>query len=199
MSEYSVTCLAKLIDNFNKIPGIGKKTAKRMAYSILKMSNNQVNEFADSIIKAKQTIRYCKICCNFTDKEVCSICSDNNRDKSIICVVEDPKDVEAFEKSKEYDFTYHVLHGTISPLNGVGPDQLCIKELVRRIKEDVDEIIMACNPTVEGEATSMYISKIIKTFGVKVTRLAYGIPMGANLEYADEITLYRAIQGRGQI
>ncbi len=174
MSKYSVTCLAKLIDNFNKIPGIGKKTAKRMAYSILKMSNNQVNEFADSIIKAKQTIRYCKICCNFTDKEVCSICSDNNRDKSIICVVEDPKDVEAFEKSKEYDFTYHVLHGTISPLNGVGPDQLCIKELVRRIKENVDEIIMACNPTVEGEATSMYISKIIKTFGVKVTRLAYG-------------------------
>ncbi len=199
MSKYSVTCLAKLIDNFNKIPGIGKKTAKRMAYSILKMSNNQVNEFADSIIKAKQTIRYCKICCNFTDKEVCSICSDNNRDKSIICVVEDPKDVEAFEKSKEYDFTYHVLHGTISPLNGVGPDQLCIKELVRRIKENVDEIIMACNPTVEGEATSMYISKIIKTFGVKVTRLAYGIPIGANLEYADEITLYRAIQGRGQI
>lgn len=199
MSEYSVTCLAKLIDNFNKIPGIGKKTAKRMAYSILKMSNNQVSEFADSIIKAKQTIRYCKICCNFTDKEVCSICSDNNRDKSTICVVEDPKDVEAFEKNKEYDFTYHVLHGTISPLNGIGPDQLCIKELIRRIKENVDEIIMACNPTVEGEATSMYISKIIKPLGAKVTRLAYGIPMGANLEYADEVTLYRAIQGRGQI
>ena len=199
MSEYNVACLAKLIDNFNKIPGIGKKTAKRMAYSILKMPNNQVSEFANSIIKAKQTIRYCKICCNFTDKEVCSICSDNNRDKSIICVVEDPKDVETFEKSKEYSFTYHVLHGTISPLNGIGPDQLCIKELVRRIKDNVDEIIMACNPTVEGEATSMYISKIIKTFGVKVTRIAYGIPMGANLEYADEITLYRAIQGRGQI
>ena len=196
MSEYSITCLAKLINNFNKIPGIGKKTAKRMAYSILKMSNSQVNEFADSIIKAKQTIKYCKICCNFTDKEVCSICRDGSRDKSIICVVEDPKDVEAFEKSNEYNFTYHVLHGTISPLNGVGPDQLCIKELIRRIKDNVDEIIMACNPTVEGEATSMYISKIIKTFGVKVTRLAYGIPMGANLEYADEITLYRAIQGR---
>ena len=199
MSEYSITCLAKLINNFNKIPGIGKKTAKRMAYSILKMSNSQVNEFADSIIKAKQTIKYCKICCNFTDKEVCSICRDGSRDKSIICVVEDPKDVEAFEKSNEYNFTYHVLHGTISPLNGVGPDQLCIKELIRRIKDNVDEIIMACNPTVEGEATSMYISKIIKTFGVKVTRLAYGIPMGANLEYADEITLYRAIQGRGLI
>ena len=199
MSEYSITCLAKLINNFNKIPGIGKKTAKRMAYSILKMSNSQVNEFADSIIKAKQTIKYCKICCNFTDKEVCSICRDGSRDKSIICVVEDPKDVEAFEKSNEYNFTYHVLHGTISPLNGVGPDQLCIKELIRRIKDNVDEIIMACNPTVEGEATSMYISKIIKTFGVKVTRLAYGIPMGANLEYADEITLHRAIQGRGLI
>ena len=199
MSEYSITCLAKLINNFNKIPGIGKKTAKRMAYSILKMSNSQVNEFADSIIKAKQTIKYCKICCNFTDKEVCSICRDGSRDKSIICVVEDPKDVEAFEKSNEYNFTYHVLHGTISPLNGVGPDQLCIKELIRRIKDNVDETIMACNPTVEGEATSMYISKIIKTFGVKVTRLAYGIPMGANLEYADEITLYRAIQGRGLI
>ena len=199
MPEYSVSCLAKLIDNFNRIPGIGKKTAKRMAYSILKMPNAQAEEFADSIIKAKQTVRYCKICCNFTDREVCSICEDESRDKSTICVVEDPKDVEAFEKSKEYDFTYHVLHGTISPLNGIGPDQLCIKELIRRIKENVSEIIMACNPTVEGEATSMYISKIIKPFGVKVTRLAYGIPMGASLEYADDLTLYRAIQGRGQI
>ncbi|MDR1627378.1 MAG: recombination mediator RecR [Oscillospiraceae bacterium] len=199
MPEYSVSSLAKLIDNFNKISGISRKTAKRIAYSILKMSNHQVDEFAESIIKTKQTIRYCKICCNFTDKEVCSICSDNARNKGIICVVEDPKDVEAFEKSKEYNFTYHVLHGTISPLNGVGPDQLCIKELIHRIKENAKEIIMACNPTVEGEATSMYIYKIIKPFGVKVTRLAYGIPIGANLEYADEATLYRAIQGRGQI
>jgi recombination protein RecR len=199
MPEYSVSCLAKLIDNFNRISGIGKKTAKRMAYSVLKMSNNQVNEFAESIIKAKQTIRYCKICCNFTDKEVCSICSDNRRNKNIVCVVEDPKDVEAFEKSKECDFTYHVLHGTISPLNGVGPDQLFIKELTHRINENVEEIIMACNPTVEGEATSIYISKVIKPFGVKVTRIAYGIPMGANLEYTDEVTLCRAIQGRGQI
>ena len=199
MSEYSVTCLARLIDNFNKIPGIGRKTAKRMAYSILKMSNSQVEEFADAITNAKQTIRYCKICCNFTDKEICSVCSDNNRNKNVICVVEEPKDVETFEKSQEYDFTYHVLHGTISPLNGIGPDQLCIKELIHRIKENVEEIIMACNPTVEGEATSMYLSKIIKPFGVKITRLAYGIPMGANLEYADDVTLYRAIQGRCQI
>ena len=200
MREYNINALTRLAENFGNMPGVGKKTAHRLAYSILKMSDAQAKEFASAILEAKRDIHYCKICCNFTDKDICSICSDEKRDKTIICVVEDPKDVEAFERTKEFSSLYHVLHGVISPLNGIGPDQICIKQLLSRVNSGkVSEVIMACNPTVEGEATAMYISKILKPFDVKVTRLAYGVPVGASLEYADEITLTRALQGRSEI
>lgn len=200
MREYNITPLTRLAENFGKLPGIGKKTAYRLAYSVLKMSDAETENFASSILDAKKKIHYCKECCNFTDKEVCSICENPKRDRSIICVVEDPKDVEAFERTKEFTSIYHVLHGVISPLNGVGPEQICIKELLARVKDgNVKEVIMASNPTVEGEATAMYVSKILKPFEVKVTRLAYGVPVGASLEYADEVTLTRALQGRSEI
>ena len=174
-----------LAEQFERLPGIGKKTAYRLAYHVL---------------NAKDKIRYCKVCCNLTDKEICPICSSETRDKSIICVVEDPQDVMALERTEEFNALYHVLHGTISPLNGIGPSDIKIKELLKRINEgNVKEVIMATNPTVEGEATSMYISKLLKPLGVKVTRLAYGIPVGGDLEYADEITLWRSIEGRSEI
>lgn len=202
MSEYKIAPLIKLAEHFERLPGIGRKTAQRLAYSVLNMTEDQAKDFANSLIKVRNEIHYCKICCNFTDKEICSICSDESRDRTIICVVEDPRDVTAFERSCEFKALYHVIHGTISPLNGIGPDQLCIRQLVSRVGGSaggVDEVIMAANPTVEGEATSMYISKLLKPLGVKVTRLAYGIPVGATLEYTDEVTLVRALQGRGEI
>lgn len=200
MKGNNIASLSRLAEYFGKMPGIGKKTAYRLAYSVIRMPNNQAEEFAAAILEARKSISYCKKCCNFTDKEICSICEDQNRDKTVICVVEDPKDVEAFERTKEFTSLYHVLHGAISPLNGIGPDQLCIKELLSRVSDgSVCEVIMASNPTVEGEATSMYISKLLKPFGVKVTRLAYGVPVGASLEYADEVTLTRALQGRSEI
>lgn len=200
MSNYNVAPLSRLIEHFERLPGIGRKTAQRLAYYVLKMPDEQAEDFSKAIISAKNDIHYCKQCCNFTDKELCPICSDKNRDNSVICVVESPRDVVAFERTKEFNGVYHILHGTISPLNGVGPEQICIKELLNRLKDNsVKEVIMAANPTVEGEATAIYISKLIHPFGVKVTRLAYGVPVGATLEYADEVTLSRALEGRSEI
>lgn len=197
--SYHVVPLTKLVEQFERLPGIGKKSAQRLAFYILSLSKEQGREFADAILEAQQKIKRCKVCQSYTDGDLCSVCSDASRDNSTICVVEDPRDIVAFERTREYRGTYHVLHGLISPMEGIGPDQLCIKELLVRAKDDaVCEIIMATNPTVEGEATAMYLSKLLKPFGKKVTRLAYGIPVGGNLEYADEVTLYRALEGRSE-
>lgn len=200
MEKYYLPPLEKLTEHFEKLPNIGRKTAGRLAYSVLKMPQEKAQEFANAILDAKKSICYCKKCCNFTDKEICDICTDNSRDKSIICVVEESRDVSAIERTQEFHSLYHVLHGVISPLNGIGPDEISIKELLNRIKsEKIKEVIMATNPTVEGEATAMYVSKLLKPLGIKVTRLAYGVPVGASLEYADEITLSRALSGRSEI
>ena len=200
MPSYNVAPLSRLIEQFERLPGIGHKSAQRLAYHVLSLSKEGAENFANSILEAHEKIHYCKICCNLTDQELCPICRSESRDKSVICVVEDPRDVIALERTHEFHATYHVLHGAISPLNGIGPDQLCIKELLARVNGDtVKEVIMATNPTVEGEATAMYIARLRKPLGVKVTRLAYGIPVGGDLEYADEVTLSRAIEGRSEI
>ncbi|MGN1457863.1 MAG: recombination mediator RecR [Acutalibacteraceae bacterium] len=200
MAEYNVVPLSRLIEQFERLPGIGHKSATRLAYYVLSMPQSEAQKFADAVLDAHKKIHYCKVCCNLTDSEICSICNDDRRDKSIICVVEDPRDVMALEKTREFNATYHVLHGVISPLNGITPDMIKIKELLARLNNEVvKEVIMATNATVEGEATAMYISKLIKPLGIKVTRLAYGIPVGGDLEYADEVTLSRAIQGRCEI
>ena len=200
MSSYYVAPLAKLEEKFEQLPGIGHKTAQRLAYYVLGLSKEDAEDFSRAILEAHEKIHYCKICCNLTDQELCPVCRSNDRDKSIICVVEDPRYVFALERTNEFHATYHVLHGAISPLSGVGPDQLCIKELLERVKDpSVKEVIMATNPTVEGEATAMYLSRLLKPLGIKVTRLAYGIPVGGDLEYADEVTLTRAIEGRSEI
>ncbi len=192
--------LENLIDKFASLPSVGRKSAQRLAFRILDMDKDEVNSFIDAINNARSSVHRCKICCNFTDDDVCSICSSKERDKSIICVVEDPRDVIAFEKTHEFAGLYHVLHGVISPMNDISPEDICIKELIARLGDgSVKEVIMATDPTVEGEATSMYISKLIKPLGIKVTRLAYGIPVGAELEFADEFTLIRAIEGRKDI
>lgn len=197
---YKVAPLEKLVDQFERLPGIGKKTAGRLAYHILSKSEAEAKAFAQAILEAKEKIHYCSCCQNLTDLEICPICSDSSRDKSVICVVEDPKDVLAFERTREYNGLYHVLHGAISPLDGIGPDNLRIKELMARLSNsEIKEIIMATNPTVEGEATASYLSRIIRPMGIKITRLAYGIPVGGDLEYADEITLSRALEGRNEI
>ena len=197
---YNVVPLIKLIEQFERLPGIGHKTAQRLAFFVLNMTKEDAKNFSASILEAHEKIKYCKICQNLTENEICHICSDKSRDQSIICVVEHAKDVVAFERPKEFFGLYHILHGLISPMEGIGPDQLKIKELLLRLKDGkVNEIIMACNPTVEGEATSMYISRLLKPMGIKVTRLAYGIPVGGDLEYADEITLMRALEGRNEL
>ena len=200
MSSYHVAPLARLVEQFERLPGIGHKTAQRLAYYVLGTSKEDAEEFSKAILEAHEKIHYCKICCNLTDQELCPVCRNAERDRSIICVVEDPRDVMALERTNEFKATYHVLHGAISPLSGVGPDQLCIKELLARVgDQEVKEVIMATNPTVEGEATAMYLSRLLKPLGVKVTRLAYGIPVGGDLEYADEVTLSRAIEGRSEL
>ena len=200
MGSYQIPPLARLIEQFNSLPTIGYKSAQRLAYHILNMSDDEVKAFSNAILEAHEKIHYCKICCNLTDQELCPICRSESRDKSVICVVEDPRDVVALERTNEFHATYHVLHGAISPLNGIGPDQLCIKELLARVQNpEVKEVIMATNPTVEGEATAMYLSRLLKPLGVRVTRLAYGIPVGGDLEYADEMTLSRAIEGRSEL
>lgn len=198
--EYNVLPLTRLVEQFERLPGIGRKTAQRLAFFVLSLPKEEAQKFADAIVEAHEKIKRCKVCQNLTDSEMCSICSDETRDRSTICVVEDPRDVIAFERTREYRGLYHVLHGLISPMDGIGPDQIYVKELLARLGDDtVREVIMATNPTVEGEATAMYLSRILKPLGVKVTRLAYGIPVGGNLEYADEVTLYRALEGRNEI
>jgi recombination protein RecR len=200
MSGYQIAPLSRLIEQFERLPGIGYKSAERLAYHILSLSNEEVKKFSDAVLEAHEKIHTCKICCNLTDQEICPICSNEARNHSLICVVENPRDVIAMERTHEYNGTYHVLHGVISPLNGIGPDQLHIKELLGRVnKGSVQEVIMATNPTVEGEATAMYLSRLLKPLGVKVTRLAYGIPVGGDLEYADEVTLSRALEGRSEL
>ena len=197
---YRVAALDNLIEQWERLPGIGHKTAVRLAFSILSMSEEQSNRFVEAIVNAKKNIHECEICCNLTDGEHCSVCAASNRDESVICVVEEPQDVLAFERMREFHGVYHVLHGTISPMNGIGPDQLRIKQLLARVANtDVTEVIMATNPTVEGEATAMYLSKLLKPFEIKVTRLAYGIPVGGDLEYADEVTLSRSFEGRSEL
>ena len=200
MAGYQVAPLERLIEQFARLPGIGKKTAQRLAFFVLDLPTDQATAFADAIVEAKAKIRLCNCCQNLTDSDICHICSSPSRDPSVICVVEDPKDVLAFEKTREYNGLYHVLHGVISPMDGVGPEQLKVKELVTRVgTTDVEEVIMATNPNVEGEATAMYLSRLLKPLGVKVTRLAYGIPVGGELEYADEVTLSRALEGRNTL
>lgn len=186
-----------LIEQFQHLPGIGRKTAQRLAFFVLSLPTEEAEAFANAVIDAKKSVKFCKTCQNLTDSEQCQICADESRDKTSICVVADPKDVIAIEKTREYRGLYHVLHGCISPMNSVGPDDIRVKELLERVAaEDIKEIIMATNPDTEGEATAMYISRLLKPFGVRVTRLAYGIPVGGHLEYADEITLMRALEGR---
>lgn len=200
MADLNALPLVVLAENFAKLPGIGMKTAQRLAYFVMSMSDAEAREFANAIITAHETVHECGVCCNLTDMESCPICSDSRRDASLICVVESPKDITAFERTKEYHGVYHVLHGLISPIDNVMPDNLRIKELLARVKDDsVKEVIMATNPTVEGEATAMYISRILKPLGIKVTRLAFGLPVGGVLEYADEITLFKALENRNEI
>lgn len=196
MAEY-IESLSRLAEQFGRLDGVGKKNAMKMAFSVLDMTAEDAETFAKAIIEAKERIHLCPICQNITDRDVCPICTDLTRDRKTVCVVSDPRVVISMEKVREYKGIYHVLHGVISPMNGITPDKLKIKELLERVdREDIEEVIVATNPTVEGEATAMYVSRLLKPLGVKVTRLAYGVPMGSDLEYADEITLYRAIEGR---
>lgn len=196
MAEY-ILPLEKLIEQFQRLPGIGKKTAVRLAFSVLDFTNEEAQAFANAVIGAKSQIKYCSVCQNISDGDICPVCADEKRDRSVICVVEDAKAVLSLEKVKEFGGVYHVLHGVISPMAQIGPDKLRIRELMARLADDtVKEIIIATNPTVEGEATAMYLTKLIKPLGIKVSRLAYGIPVGGDLEYADEVTLMRALEGR---
>lgn len=196
MAGYNVAPLARLIEQFERMPGIGHKSAQRLAFHVLNMSKAEAESFAKAITEAHDKIHQCKLCCNLAEDELCPVCRNPARDRSTICVVEDTRDVLAIERTHEYNGVYHVLHGAISPMNGISPDQLTIKELVARMDDNVEEVIMATNPTAEGETTAMYISRLLKPLGVKVSRLAYGVPVGASLEYADEFTLLRAIEGR---
>ncbi len=199
MSYYSPS-IERLIENFERLPSIGHKTATRLAFYMLNQNTEGVNEFINSIVEAKKNLKYCSQCFNITDTDPCPICSSPKRDSSTICVVEDVKDIAAMEKTHEFKGVYHVLHGSISPMNGIGPEDIKIKELLERINNtDIKEIIIATNPRVEGEATAIYLSKLIKPLGIKVTRIAHGIPVGGDLEYTDEITLSKALEGRREI
>ena len=197
MAGYNVATLAKLIEQFERMPGIGHKTAQRLAFYVLNLTKQQAEEFSATILSAHEKIKQCTCCCNLAEDELCPICKNEGRDKSVICVVEDPRDVFAFERTHEFEGTYHVLHGVISPMNGISPEDITIKELLARMGDGtVQEVIMATNPTVEGEATAMYISRLLKPMGITVSRLAYGVPVGADLEYADVVTLTKALEGR---
>ena len=198
--SYEIAPLQKLIEQFARLPGIGKKTAMRLAFFVLSRTEEEAKAFANAIIDAEQSVHYCRVCQNITDKDVCDICSDVRRDNSVICVVESERDIPSFERTGEYHGLYHVLHGALSPLDGINPEDLKIKELISRLGDGtVKEVIMATNPTVEGEATASYISRFIKPMGIKITRLAYGIAVGSDLEYADEISLSHALEGRKEI
>lgn len=198
--EYFPAALEKLVEQFARLPGIGGKSAQRLAFHVLSLSDEEAKEFADAILDAKRTVTCCPVCRNLTDGGVCSICASSKRDGSVICVVADPRDVVAIERAREFNGHYHVLHGVISPMNHVGPDDLEIKSLVERVsKGGIEEVIMATNPDTEGEATAMYIARLLRPFDVRVTRLAYGIPVGGHLEFADDATLMRALEGRRDI
>lgn len=198
--SYFPPSLENLIDKFAMLPGIGKKTAQRLAFYVMDLPEGEAEDFATAVIDARQKVNFCVKCQNLTDQEICPICESSRRDGSVICVVSDPKDVIAMERAREFSGHYHVLHGVLSPMNRIGPDDLKIKELVARIGEgNVREVIMATNPDTEGDTTAVYISRLLKPFGVKVTRLAYGVPVGASLEYADDSTLLRALEGRQEM
>ncbi len=199
MKQYPKS-LGKMINEFGKLPGVGEKLAQRLAFHVLSLSDGEAEALADSILQAKHSIKYCSICGNLTEQDPCDICRDESRGEEVICVVESPKDVLAMERTKEFNGRYHVLHGTISPIQGIGPDDINLKSLVVRLQgSPVQELIVATNPTIEGEATAMYIARLIKPSGIKVTRIANGIPIGGDLEYADNLTLIRALEGRREI
>ncbi len=198
MSIYGES-VTKLIEQFEKLPGIGHKSAQRMAFSVLGGTEQEAEEFAEAILHARKELRYCKICQNMSDRDVCDICSNPARDNGKICVVEEPRDVVAMERAKAFTGRYHVLHGCMSPINGIGPDDIRIKELLARIDGTVTEVITATDPDVEGEATAMYIARLIKPLGVKVTRIAHGVPVGGDLEYVDEVTIARALENRKEL
>ncbi len=192
--------ISKLIEGFMRLPGIGPKTAQRLAFFVLSMEEEDVIDLAKALVHAKRDLHACPICNNITDREQCFVCSDKRRDQSVICVVQDPRDLIAMERTREYNGLYHVLGGAISPIEGIGPDELTIPALLRRLKnEEVQELILATNPNIEGEATAMYLSKLIHPFGIKVTRIAHGLPVGGDLEYADEVTLTKALEGRQEV
>lgn len=192
--------ISKLIDSFMKLPGIGPKTAVRLAFFVIDMEDDDVVEFSKALVGAKRELNYCEICGHITDQKACSICQDQHRDESIVCVVEDSKDVIAMEKMREFNGKYHVLHGSISPMDGLGPEDINIASLIQRLKDnDVKEIILATNPNIEGEATAMYISRLVKPSGIKATRIAHGLPVGGDLEYADEVTLAKSLEGRREL
>lgn len=198
--RYFPAALERLTEQFAKLPGIGGKTAQRLAFHLLSLPQEETQEFADAILEAKKTVHLCPRCQNLTDRDLCPICDDPTRDQGLICVVADPKDVVAMERAREFSGVYHVLHGVLSPLNHVGPDDIRVRELLARVGQGgVREVIMATNPDTEGEATAMYISRLLRPMEVRVTRLAYGIPVGSQLEYADEVTLLRALEGRRDI
>ena len=198
--RYNLAALQNLVDQFERMQGIGHKTAQRMAFYVLGLSDEETRAFTDAITEAHTKIHQCKICCNLAEEELCPICKNPARDKSVVCVVEDPRDVAAMERGREFNGKYHVLHGVISPMNHVGPDDIAIKPLLERVAQGgVEEVIMATNPDTEGEATAMYIARLLKPFEVKVTRLAYGIPVGGHLEFADDATLMRALEGRREL
>ena len=200
MSESNALPLVLLTEQFAKLPGIGMKSAQKLAYHVMSMPQQEAQAFADAIANIHSRVHLCKRCQNFTDKELCPVCANGKRDHSLVCVVESPKDISAFEGSREFNGVYHVLHGLLSPMENIGPQDLKITELLKRIEpEGITEVIMATNPTVEGESTAMYISKLLKPLGVKVTRLAFGLPIGGQLEYADEITLFKALENRNEI
>ncbi|HBV52461.1 MAG TPA: recombination protein RecR [Clostridiales bacterium] len=191
--------VTKLIEQFEKLPGIGRKSAQRMAFYLLGRTEQEAEEFAEAIKTARRELRYCKVCQNIADREICDICANPTRSNGKICVVEDPRDVMAMERSKVFTGRYHVLHGVLSPVNDVGPDEIRIKELLARIDDSVKEVILATNPNVEGEATAMYIARLIKPLGVTVTRIAHGVPVGGDLEYVDEVTIARALENRKEL
>ncbi|MFK7694838.1 recombination mediator RecR [Paenibacillus sp. HJGM_3] len=192
--------IAKLIDAFSRLPGVGPKTAGRLAFHVLRMKEEDVLDFAKALVSVKRNLHYCSVCCNITDVDPCRICSDRSRDASVICVVQEPKDLVALERTKEFHGYYHVLHGAISPMEGIGPDDIRMAELLRRLGDDqVQELILATNPNLEGEATAMYLSRLVKSFGLKVTRIAHGLPVGGDLEYADEVTLSKSLEGRREL
>ena len=197
--DFYPVAIEKLIEEFAKLPGIGKKTARRLTLYVLNLPKDEVEEFSNALVKARGTIKYCSVCGNFTDSDPCAICGNPSRDKTQICVVEQPKDIMTMEKVKDYNGVYHVLHGNISPMQGRGPQDIRLRELVSRMNGNIKEVIVATNPNIEGEATAMYISKILKPLDVKVTRIAAGIPVGGDLEYADEVTLSKALEGRKEI